>query len=156
MILNEVIIYWLMKWLIIFSVNQEMGMRSLDRHQYKSIRICRYDYAPQWKQKNHKIKTWPRNDLGVDRKLGFRAIDRRQARQKRSNVRSIHGHILIRIFWFLIVAHHHCGPFDALEYFSDEIKVCISYCIIRDGVGIDREWSCYSNEPQWEQSIPKA
>ena len=55
------------------------------------------------------------NVLGVDRKLRFRAIDRRQARQKWSNTRSIHGHVWFGIFRFLIVAHHYCGSFDALE-----------------------------------------
>ena len=38
-------------------------------------------------------------ELGTDRKLRFRAVDRRQARQKRSRIRSTHRHALIPFFF---------------------------------------------------------
>lgn len=66
------------------------------------------------------IKTYPYiycsvfDDLGADRKLRFRAVDRRHGRQKRSIIRSINDHVLIRIFCYRRVAH--CGLSDAPEY----------------------------------------
>ena len=45
------------------------------------------------------------DEFGGDRKLGIRAIDRRQIGQNRHSIRSVRGHGLIHIFQFLIVAH---------------------------------------------------
>ena len=52
------------------------------------------------------------HELGADRQPWIPAFDRRQARQKRCNRRSVRMHILILWFSVLIVAHY-----DALELF---------------------------------------
>ena len=55
------------------------------------------------------------DEISADRKLRLRAFHRRQARQKRSNIRPAHDHVLKRVFLFLIVAHHYCTSFEALD-----------------------------------------
>ena len=49
------------------------------------------------------------DELRADRQPLTSAFDWRQARQKRSNIRSISGYVVILQWFALIAAHRHCG-----------------------------------------------
>ena len=69
-------------------------------------RMSYNDDAPEWETEKYESKHDHEptlycsvfDELGTDRKPYISAFSRRQARQKRSNIRSIRDHVLIRIF----------------------------------------------------------
>ena len=91
----------------------------LESFNFQEHRMGYNDDGLQWETKKWESKHDDESTLdcfvfyefGADRQPWISAFDRRQARQKRGNIRSIHRHVLILTFFVLIVAHHHCSPF---------------------------------------------
>ena len=85
--------------------------------QIENVQYAKFEFGFNNKSKHDHETTlycFVRDDLSTDWKLRFMAIDRRQARLKRSNIDPFHGHVLIQKYSpFILPTTHSRGQSNA-------------------------------------------
>ena len=129
--------FWssIFRFLIVVRYPIVVHVWQISLYWYQSLRSIRMRYndnEPQWETEKSQNQNMPTkrsytcsvfDELSADRQPWISAFDRRQARQKRSSIRSFRGHVLLSL-WFIIIVRHPGAPETCFSATLGSIFVC--------------------------------